>query len=197
MIEPTPANESPSRPTSRRSPRSSATTWVGLPAAGPLAVAAAPARPWFLRFRPRVSPSRSRQFPSRLRAGPQLPDCQQDGDGPVGLRTRDPPLPGQATYDDDHVDPSQVTADGRRLDAGTGPASGPAAPPAPLAAGDSAGERPEHARRRLALVSPSLLDYRPEDSAWNPVVCGAIMTCSQPSVRQVRGRRASSAGSAR
>jgi hypothetical protein len=56
MIEPTPANSSPSRPTSRRSPRSSATTWVGLPAPGPSAVAAAPARPWALRFRPRVAP---------------------------------------------------------------------------------------------------------------------------------------------
>jgi hypothetical protein len=22
------------------------------------------------------------------------------------------------------------------------------------------------------VVSPSVLDYRPEDSAWNPVVCG-------------------------
>jgi hypothetical protein len=26
------------------------------------------------------------------------------------------------------------------------------------------------------VVSPSVLDYRPEDSAWNPVVCGAIVT---------------------
>jgi hypothetical protein len=30
------------------------------------------------------------------------------------------------------------------------------------------------------VVSPSLLDYRPEDSAWNPVVCGAIVTVLAP-----------------